>query len=193
MNTISNSLFDRIKREADLQYDELVCKLEQQAPVLENRLGKSLTEHMKILRDRYDYSSINPARHVVISYLRTGLLDRHPLYLIAMYDQTYLFSENEYTVMWDIPGISNMPYEIADRSIKNFQDQIKVEVQAYYWEKILFLYAERFNDWFMKHMPDIIGCHLADRGWKEFYAENAIRISAGEYRNHIKRIFEWRK
>lgn len=187
---IKSTFFDRVKKDADLRYNKIKHEMEQQAEFLMEHFGRSMTEQMKLLKEMYDRDISAPACHVVISYMRTGLLDRQPLYSLAMYDESFFFSEKEHLVMWDIPEISDALYTIIDEAKEAFLGQTKIPI--YYLDELLFTYGDRFNEWFMEHIPHVIGCHLADQNWLGFYQKNAIRISAGEYRDRVKKIFEWR-
>lgn len=190
MDKFGQNFFESLKKELSIEYECLIAELDQQSSELVDLLGESLTVQMENLKKLYECSSHGPACHVVISYLRTGLLDRHPLYSIAMYDDAFLLSENECAVMWDIPEISNTLYKIIDKATERFQRQSKVP--SYYLDEIIANYSDQLNEWFMKYLPQIIGSHLNSGDWKAYYKQNSMRISAGEYRNNVKRIFEWR-
>lgn len=191
MDNIGKKFLEEVKNESEIQCESLIAELEQQVDQLIEMLGKSLTERMEVLRKKYECSSSGPPRYVVISYLRTGLLDRNPLYCVAMYNEAFLLSEKECLVMWDIQELSEPLYKIMDMVAERFQKQAKAP--AYHLDELMFIYGGRFCEWFMKYLPQIIGCHLKEGDWLAFYKHNSIRISAGEYRNKVRRIFEWRE
>jgi hypothetical protein len=184
-------ILKEIKSEADTRFEEVLGYLEEDSAELESILGKALTVQMEELRDHYYSLENSTPCHMVISYLRTALLDRHPLYSVAMYDEDFYFSRRECLVMWDIPEISEPLYKAVDELAVKFEKQSKVE--SYYLDEIVHTYGDGLHGWFMNHIPQIIRNHLMEYNWREFYSSNGMCIWAGEYRHQIKRIFKWGK
>ena len=191
MDNRGKVFLEEIYKEAEQKYKMIIHQLDEQASDLEVILGNYLSVQMENLYPLYCKSSDEPSRHVVISYLRTGWLDRHPMYAIAMYNQELFFSQEECLVMWDVQELSEPLYKMMEEMKEKFKKQTIIE--EYYIDEMWLNYGDLLHEWMMMHMPQIVRNHLRNKKWEEFYRTNFMRISAGEYRNQIKRIFEWRE
>lgn len=93
--------------------------------------------------------------------------------------------------MWDVQELSEPLYKMMEEMKEKFKKQTRIE--EYYIDEMWLNYGDLLHEWMMMHMPQIVRNHLRNKKWEEFYRTNFMRISAGEYRNQIKRIFEWRE
>lgn len=189
MDIRKETFLEKMKKEAEQGIEEIRKDLEQRSEELEKTIGKGLTIQMEKLKEKYYKSSQEAPCHVVLSYLRSSLLDQYPMYLAAMYDEEFFFSREEWSVMWRIPELEEPFYEQMDKLAEGFARQTRVE--GYYLDELLFFCGDQMHQWFMEHAPQIIRHHLMADGWREFYGEQGMCIWAGEYRHQIRRIFKW--
>ena len=189
MHIRKEAFLEKMKKEAEQGIEEIRKNLEQRSKEMEEAIGKGLTIQMEKLKEKYYQSSQAAPCHVVLSYLRSSLLDRYPMYLAAMYDEEFFFSREEWSVMWRIPELEEPFYEQMDKLAEAFAKQTRVE--GYYLDELLLFCGDQMHQWFMEHAPQIIRHHLMADGWREFYGEQGMCIWAGEYRHQIRRIFKW--
>ena len=136
MDIRKETFLEKMKKEAEQGIEEIRKDLEQRSEELEETIGKGLTIQMEKLKEKYYKSSQEAPCHVVLSYLRSSLLDQYPMYLAAMYDEEFFFSREEWSVMWRIPELEEPFYEQMDKLAEGFARQTRVE--GYYLDELLF-------------------------------------------------------
>lgn len=172
-------------------FESSVRQLDQNSKIFENEISFRLNEQMGKLCKQYQLTAKEPPRYVVISYLRSSLLDRYPWYEIDMYDKDYFYSDKEWSVWLEVPELSECLSRIMDIVHSEFQKQTRVE--EYYEEEFLVTYGDKYHNWFMGHISSILNRHILSENWISFYSQNSICISFGEYKNQVIRIFDWSK
>lgn len=189
MDMIREQFLKQLWEKTEAIYDMELSDLKQNGEAEESKIVDRINIQMKILRNIYEKYTGNPPRYLVISYLRSSLLDGYPWYQLHLYDEEYYYSGRECGVWLDIPMLAERLLRIMDVVRGEFQKQTRVE--EYYVDCFFMAYGEKFHQWMMEHIFEIMRRHLLTGQWEEFYAKNKMSIYIGDYRNKTSRVFGW--
>lgn len=180
-----NQLWDKTKK----KFEESIQMLEENRKRFENEVTSSINEKMEELCEQYKLMNHEEPQHVVISYMRSSLIDGYPWYQINMYDKDFFYSDRETAVWLKIPKLENCLLQIVKIVDSEFAKQTRVE--EYFKDDFLFTYGDLYHNWLAKHITSILSSHVLSADWESFYSHNNVCISFGEYKNQVNKIFDW--
>lgn len=190
MDVIEERFLKKLWEMTDIRYENQIAGLNQQRDIVENKIAEKINAQMKVLLGIYENSTENPPRYLIISYLRSSLLDGYPWYKLILLDEDYFCSGYEYSAWLDAPMLVEYLSSIMNMVNEEFQKQMRVE--TYHVDQFLMVYGEKFNLWMVEHIFEIIRKHLMSDRWEDFYIKNKMHILIGDYRNEVSSVFDWR-
>lgn len=189
MDIIGERFLKKLWEKSEAIYRQQMNGLSQSEDEVENKIAEGINAQMKSLLGMYENSTENPPRYLIISFLRSSLIDGYPWYKLILLDEDYFYSDHEYSIWLKVPMLAESLSRIMIMVNEEFQKQTRVE--TYHMDQILMAYGDKFNLWMVEHIYDIIRKHLMSDRWEDFYIKNKMSILIGDYRNKVSRVFNW--